>query len=305
MQVDFSKIFTPELYESVRKLYFPWAEDSTLDWTAVAKQYFGGQTASKEWYDLTFHSVFKPVSKVTVENVPDLMQFLPSPEAEDFPAQAIGLLVLLDQGPRILFDGANNRYTYGYFDRLSSKLAHQLLALPPSQSPYSLERLVAQGWSFDYALVALIWLTAPLVHAESVEAHQRQTALSDDMRRAVEAHTGTTDPHRATAEEDSRDIYGFSRVLLVEVPKWENTRMEVFMYWLLRVFRVHTPIIEKFGGYPYRNPSLGRISTPEEEQYLKDTDYFAALTDEEVIKKIRRDVEEGKWSPLEDVPEFS
>ncbi|KIP04053.1 hypothetical protein PHLGIDRAFT_211899 [Phlebiopsis gigantea 11061_1 CR5-6] len=165
---------------------------------------------------------------------------------------------------------------------------------------------MAQRWSFDYSLVALIWLTAPLVHSESIEADQRQTALSEGMRAAVEKHTRTVDPYRATAEEDSKDIYGFSRVLLVEAPKWENgTKMEVFVYWLLRVFRVHTPIVEKFGGYPYRNPSLGRVSTPKEEQYLKDTDYFAALTDEEVIKKILRDVEEGRWSPLEDVAEFS
>ena len=47
------------------------------------------------------------------------------------------------------------------------------------------------------------------------------------------------------------------------------------------------------------------MSSAEEEQYLKDTSYFAVLRDEGSVKKIRQDVEDGRWSPLEEQAEFS
>ena len=36
----------------------------------------------------------------------------------------------------------------------------------------------------------------------------------------------------------------------------------------------HYDILEKFGRYPHRNVALDRISTPEEEEYLKNGDSF-------------------------------
>ena len=303
--MDFSKILTPELFESVRKLQVPWPEDKPLDFTDVAKQYFGNPPDRKAWHDLIFEQVLKPISTVGTKNVPDLMQFLPSPDAEDFASKAVGLVALLDQGPRTLLSGANERYTYGYFDQLASTLARQLYALPTAQRPYSVTKLMEQGWSFDYAVVALIWLTAPLVHSESLEDHERQIAISEEMRKAIEEHTGKSDPHRATVDEDSKDIYGFARILLKETPEWEKTTIDEFVFWLLRLFRVHTPIIEKFEHYPYRNPSLGRVTTEEETKYLEETDYFAMMRDEVATKKIREDVEAGRWSPLTDQPESS
>ena len=35
----------------------------------------------------------------------------------------------------------------------------------------------------------------------------------------------------------------------------------------------HQKLIERFGRFPYRNNTLGRVSTPEEIQYLKDGGY--------------------------------
>lgn len=282
----------------------PWSENEDLDFVLVAKKYFGGGLDRKEWYDLAFNRALKPISTIGSEDVPDLLQFLPPPEAKDFPSKAIGLLALLDQGPRALFSGANERYSYGYFDQLTAKLARQLEALPAAQRPFSVSRLMEQGWSFDYAIAAVIWFMVPFVHSEHLEDQERQITISEEIRKAVEEHTGKIDPNRATIEEDSKDIYAFGRILVKETPKWEGTKLEDFVFWFLRLTRVHKPIIDKFGRYPYRNNSLGRISTPEEIQYLEDTDHFAMMEDEDAIKKIRQDVEAGIWSPLEDQAEF-
>lgn len=257
----------------------------------------GSPSTRPRLYELAFHNALKPLSTLGVDNIPDLMQFLPPPESRDFPGQALGLTVLLDQATRSILTGVNSRYTYGYFDLLTQKLTRQLFALPASQRPDSMERLMAQGWSYDYALVARFWLMIPLVHSEHIEDHELHLALGEEIRKEIEQRTGTTDPYRATMEEDSKDIYGFQKVVM-DAPVEPGLQIDKFTFWMLRLLTVHTPLIRKFGRYCYRNTSLGRESTEEEVQYAKDTDNFAMLDDEEAIKKIREDVKAGRWSPL-------
>ena len=282
----------------------PWPEDQPLDYTAVVKMYFRGEPDNRpDFYKTTFHQALKPLSTLGVENVPDLMQFLPPPEALDFPSKALGLLALLDQVPREVLSGVNERYTYAYFDLLASKLARQLQALPPHLKPDTIERLTAQGWSWDYAMVARFWFSIPLVHSESLENQEMQLVLTEGIRKDVEKHTGKKDTGRSRMEEDLKDIYGFPR-LIAEAPARDGIKADDFFFWFLRILLLHAPIVRKFGHYPCRNNSLGRASTEEEKQYARDTNYFATQTDEEVIKKIREDVEAGRWSHLQDEPKF-
>ncbi|EKM52749.1 uncharacterized protein PHACADRAFT_31212 [Phanerochaete carnosa HHB-10118-sp] len=296
--IDLSKILTLELFESLRRTQLPWPEDQPLNFTTVAKLFFGGEPDTRaDYYRLTFHQALKPLSTLGVENMPDLMQFLPPPEANDFPSKAAGLLFLLDQAPRSTLSGVNERYIYGHFDAFASKLALQLLALPPHLRPDTMERLMMQGWSYDYAMVARFWFYIPLVHSENLENHEKQLILMEAVRSDVEKHVGKKDPGREKMAEDLTDIYGFPKVV-TEPPIRNGSEIDDFFFWLMRLVVVHVPIIRKFSRYPYRNNSLGRISTKDEKQYAEDTDYFATQTDEEVIKKILADVEAGRWSPL-------
>jgi uncharacterized protein (DUF924 family) len=276
----------------------PWREDSSLDFAVVVNQQFCRSPDIAPLYrDLTFKRALKPMSTMGLDHMPDLMQFLPPPEACDFPSKALGLLLLLDQAPRFLFSGINERWIYAYFDVLASGLARRLFTLPPSLRPDSLKRLMAQGWSFDYSMVARVWLTIALVHSERLDDHELQLAAVEDMRELVEKHVGRTDPNRTTVEEDSEDVLGLMNVALL-APVRYGTRMDDFIFWVLRLFLVHTPIIRAFGRYPYRNNSVGRVSTEEELQYAEDTDHFLMHDDEWVVKKIREDVEVERWSPL-------
>ena len=286
-------------------MLLPWPEDQPLDYTAVVKTYFRDEPDRRpDFYKAAFHQALKPLSTLGVDNVPDLMQFLPQPEALDFPSKALGLLALLDQATRAVLSGVNERYRYGYFDPLASKLARQLQALPPHLKPDTMERLTKQGWSWDYAMVARFWFSTPLAHSESLENQETLLVLSEGIRKDVEKRAGKKDPERGRMEEDLKDIYGFPRVY-AEAPTQDGMKVDDFFFWLLRLLLVHSSIIRKFGRYPFYNNSLGRASTEEEKQYAQDTNYFATQTDEEVIKNIREDVEAGRWSRLQDEPKFS
>ena len=73
--------------------------------------------------------------------------------------------------PSTILSGVNDRWTHSYFDIIACKLARQLQALPAHLKPDSTDRLMAQGWSFDYAMVARTWFIAVLVHSENLEDH--------------------------------------------------------------------------------------------------------------------------------------
>lgn len=283
-------------------MQLPWPEDQPLNWDAVMDYYFKDIPDQRpEFFKLAFAPAFKPLSTLGVDAIPDLMQFLPAPDAPDFPSKAIGLMVLLDQGGRVLFAGTNKRYVGDYFDVLSQRLAHALFALPPHLRPDSTARLMQQGWSWEYALAASIWLVAPFVHSEHLADQEAHLAWCEGVRREIEERVGRKNPHRATAEEDDKDIYAFPRMLRA-LPDVSGMRVDDFMFWIFKVFRVHAPIIRKFGRYPSGNGARGRISTEEELQYAKDTDYFGVMKDKDLIKQIREDVEAGRWTPFKDQP---
>lgn len=52
--------------------------------------------------------------------------------------------------------------------------------------------------------------------------------------------------------------------LLVQSPASEQVRYEDFLVYARR----HRDMIDRFGRFPHRNAALGRISTPEEREYL-------------------------------------
>ncbi|KAA1477517.1 hypothetical protein DENSPDRAFT_844683 [Dentipellis sp. KUC8613] len=302
--VDLTKILTPEFLDTYRRVNIPFPENEPLNWALVCKFFFAGEPDHNlNFYNAAFHAALKPISTVGVDNIPDLTQFLPPPDAPNFPAQALGLTMLFDQAPRQVLRGTNKRYVNDYFDHPARKLARTLFALPAEQRPDSIARLTAQGWSVDYAVSARIWLLAPLVHSEDLADQERQVEISEEWRREIEARGGEADPHRKTAEADTQDVVAFSR-LFVQPPVRAGTTMQEYIFWVLRLFLVHIPIIRKFGRYPYRNDVVGRDTTEEEEQWAKDTQYFGFERDKEAVRKIREDVEAGVWSPLHDEPEF-
>jgi uncharacterized protein (DUF924 family) len=294
---DLGSILTPSLFHATLKNRLPWPRKNSLDFSAVAAYLFGNEPDSLEDFHRICYPALKYLSTMGISNVPDLMQFLPAPGAKEFPEQALGLQLLLDQGPRALFKGIDQRYTNAYFDVISLKYAKQLHALPEGLRPYSKARWMEElGVSFDFWIVARFWFMAPFAHSEDVHDQGLQSAMAEGSRLAVEGLIGKTDPHRATRDELDKDIYAFSRVFK-EFPSHPHVKMEEFVFWFLVLFDAHPPIIKAFGRYPYRNGAVGRESSLRELEWLEETNHFGEV-DEEVAKRIKEDVLAGRWTPL-------
>jgi len=61
---------------------------------------------------------------------------------------------------------------------------------------------------------------------------------------------------------------------LLEDHKQLGEDYEKGAHLMLKYAKKHFDIIEKFGRYPHRNDVLGRESTPEELEYLKNAETF-------------------------------
>ncbi|MCJ1229206.1 hypothetical protein MMC12_005871 [Toensbergia leucococca] len=302
---DLSNLLTPSLYHSLVNVQFPWPISQPLNFSTVGRFYFLGEGDFQTGYSKCAVPALKALSTFGSSKVPNLMQYLPNPEDKDFPIQALGLILLLDQAPRALREGTDVRYVFSYFDILTQRLCRQLFALPTHLRPDNLTRWTSMGFSYDHALNRHFWFIIPLVHSEEMEDHEFHTILLEKLRVDVESRTLTTDPYRSTQAEDSKDTIAFSRIIRAGPPDGHAATLASFSYWVLRLLRVHTPIIAHFGRYPYRCGDVGSELTGAEETYLKATDYFAVgwrLDDGEMTdsaKAIRADVMHGVWRPLE------
>ena len=92
---------------------------------------------------------------------------------------------------------------------------------------------LARGWDRQLPLAGRVFLAMPMMHAESLEVQEQAVAFFTDLH--------------ANADKEQRN-----RVL-----------------GNLESAREHHAIIARFGRFPHRNAVLGRVSTPEEAQYLE------------------------------------
>ncbi|RFU26061.1 hypothetical protein B7463_g10266, partial [Scytalidium lignicola] len=215
------------------------------------------------------------------------MLFLPPPESKLFPEQALGLQLLIDQAPRLLFQGVNSRWVGGYFDIISLDLAKRFASMPDTLKAYNLNRWAGGvGATFGFWAVARFWFLAPLVYSESLATHDLADELIESTRLDIEKFAGKTDPYRSSKKELMKNVYGFPTIIKAGFPQKPDLKMEEFLFWLAMLLDLHYPIINVYDRYPYRNASLGRESTQEEKEWLDATDHFGE-EGEEAAKKIR------------------
>ncbi|KAH8765767.1 hypothetical protein BGZ57DRAFT_528681 [Hyaloscypha finlandica] len=297
---DLSSLLTPELFRRVFKNRLPWPIEKPLDFKEVFTYVFrsDGGSHEEELRKIAWPTL-KALSTLGVDNVPDMMQFLPPPESRDFPEQALGVQLLLDQGPRALFEGMDARYIYDYFQYVARKYAQQLLDLPSALRIDSKKRWMEElGASFDFWVMARLWLIAPVVHSEVLVDHELALSMGEDVRVEVEKFTGETDPYRAKRAELAEDIYAFGRMYLEGPPLENGVKMHQWFFWMWAVLDVHKPIIDKFGKYPYQDVAKGRESTDEEKEWTIVFQNGVDKSNSKVAQRIREDVVKGRWTPL-------
>ncbi|KAH8901498.1 hypothetical protein GQ53DRAFT_740381 [Thozetella sp. PMI_491] len=290
MASGLDKILTPSLFQFMVDCLIPFPK-TQVDCAFLASDPFDEKFREHAWPALL------ALSKVGLENMPDMMHFLPLPSAADFPPQCLGLQILLDQTPRVLCpaDSIDSRWVNSYFDIVSNKFARTWLGLPAEQRPDSWEAWGKQSASLDYWLRVRRLFSCPHVHCGTLESQELALAFNEETRRTVERISGQTDPNRAERQEILSDVYGFPRMLTEGPP--DNLTTVTWCWWTLKLSDIHKPIIDKFGRYPYRNTVQGLENTEEEVEWIEKTNHFAEAPSH-VAQLVRDDIAAGRWTPL-------
>ncbi|MCJ1464423.1 hypothetical protein MMC07_003036 [Pseudocyphellaria aurata] len=282
--------------DAIFRACIPWPRSTPLNFTYVRDNasYFDAEA----FRDLCFPALERLSEINSLDVADELFTLLPAPESREFPEQALGMLQLLDQGPRQLFEGHDERWTYSYFDILALRLSHRLRALPETLRPDSQRRWVDDmGYTFSHWTIARFRFTAPFTHSESAADQELQRHLCEELRRAVEVATGIRDAYRECITEVTMDPTAFSRQACIGPPAGDAITMAEFVFWFLMIFDTHVSIIRVFGRFPSRNGAVGRTTTEAENRFLEHTGWFGTV-EEKVRRRIREDVEAGKWTPL-------
>ncbi len=293
-----SSILDPSRLLAVRAIYFAWADSSSLPNAETLLHFFSNDVAAP-LHDICLDTALKPLSTIPLTEMPPLIPYLPSPAAPEFPPQALGLHILLDQVPRLLLRGIDQRWTFQHFGSLTLSFARELAALPLALQPQRVQRWRDLKCSFESAWLYSFSLSTALIHAEELDAHRLgQKMIEEENRMGAELFYGVADPTRVLDKADERDTTLFPTLVRDVEHKAEELRMEDAMWRMCRVVRTHEPIIRTFGRYPYRNSAMGRESSKEETDFIIEVEDFEVCESETAIK-IKRDVDAGKLTPLQ------
>lgn len=289
---DLHSIITPSLLLQMWRARIPWLPTHHISGKELMTEFFSDDSrfttaAQAAWPAL------KALSRAYgPDTIPDMTEFLPSPENFVFAEHAFGMHVLLDQAPRVLFKGIDGRWT-SWFDKVARKLYEYYYSLPERLRPWTQEAWA--GSSFEYWICVASELNATMAHRES-EWDQRLSEVGiEQLRRAVEGFSGHRDPFRG-GSSPRLDEYSMVRIV-THVDLDQDWSFRKAAFFLFMVDDAHRPIIEKFGRYPYRNAIEGRDSTAGELEWIRETDHFAEA-EPDVANRVRRDMASGKWTPL-------
>ncbi|KAI3396512.1 hypothetical protein diail_12132 [Diaporthe ilicicola] len=290
---DLHSVITPLLLRQMSRARVPWPRTHRISGRELVTEFFSDDsrfsTAAKgAWPALRALSHAHGPGAI-----PDMTGFLPSPEDPEFPEQAFGIHVLLDQAPRVLFKGIDGRWT-SWFDKTARKLYEYFYGLPERLRPWA--RDAWAGSTFEYWACIAIEFNATMAHHESTGDQQLSAVHTEQLRRAVEGFSGHRDPIR----DDSTPLDEYSMVKLVShVDLHQDWSFHESAFFFFMVDDAHRPIVDRFGRYPYRNAIEGRDSTIDELEWIQKTDHFAEASPE-VARRVRRDLAAGRWTPLGD-----
>ena len=310
---ELRKILTPEILLAVYRVKYPYEKRQLPSGAVVGKAHFRPLYGQK-LYDLIYHDVLLPMSNMPLESLlkVDMTEYLPNPDASDYPEQNLGLITLLDQ-TRILTTGYGFRYTRAFFDPVCEKLARQLASLPADVRPDGKNAWLSRGYSFDDWLIRTLWFWAPLIHSDEFMVRDRQT-LKDwlhTMRDEVEAHAGVSDPFAPLEAEDDVDINAFQRIEADGPPEKsylspkDKATIADYSFWWIRILNSHFAITDMCGHYPYWIRWKGFEWTGEDKEFMEQTNnYRYDPKTEPVLQEVRKDVLNEYWNRMEPNPKY-
>ncbi|KAJ0418698.1 DUF924-domain-containing protein [Aspergillus carlsbadensis] len=168
----------------------------------------------------------------------------------------LSLTILLDQLPRNCYRGAEAVIAFTFFDPLALAIAKEAVkAGIPSARP-----------EFRYRLTMRFWFYLPMIHSEVLADQNTASELYNEMVSDVEVALGPErDDHFLVGEDTKGDR---------ESLRMHPTEARNLCVLHMQVQNDHRAQIMRFGRFPHRNEVLGRINTPEEEEFLKQGKRF-------------------------------
>ena len=297
-------ILTPDLLSRIYDIQVPARGASPQTWFDLVFGDEAEDVVRQKLRDVGLLSVLAAISRIDIEELCSIrwLHLLPSANSREFLTQSLGLHLLLDQGSRLLLKGCNIRYVYGFFDILALKLASEFDALPDALKPWSLQRWLREGYTWQDALPRCVYYNTALCHAEDPMHHARGQQICERHRVDAERASGRPDPTRTNPDAHAIEAQVDALIQLVTAdvipPRYlSRESYEDFVYFDCQIVRVHKPVIDKFGRYPWRNAGLGRQSTAEELAFLDSIDGFAKVV-ADVARQISEDVADGRWRLL-------
>ncbi|KAJ3129520.1 hypothetical protein HK100_008546 [Physocladia obscura] len=300
---DLTSIITPALLNEIFLAMMPWTRNQEISYSEISN------------ISLPNAQICFPALKALAE-VPggldaalkiDLVtEVLPPVDDVEFPIQAAGLILLLDQGARgSIRKNADPRYTFAYFLPLAQKLVRQLFEVPKEQNVFYAHRWIdVLGFSVVHFTFMWSYMVTPLLHSENTIDQLAQFSLHRDMRAWLKARTNRSDPFAERLEELRHDATALHTVL-EEGPPPANELLPGldrypdaidFIFWVFLIDDLHLPITEAFGHFPNLNSIMGRDNTNDEIVHLTKTDELNKKPRAEVIARIREDVLANRWT---------
>lgn len=289
---DLRAIITPSLLKQLGHVRVPFPRNDPISGNALMGEFFGDEYHFSSHATLAWPALLALSDVYGPSTVPDMASLLPHPASHEFPLQALGMHTLLDQCPRLLFQGVDGRWT-SWFDKVARKLYDFLYSLPKARRPWTQARW--EGASFEYWFRVAYQFNVSMTHHEARADQEVSVAVVEDLRRAVEQWTGHRDPRRDDADWRT-DVYAFPRLINAIDLDRDYSFLEA-AFFFLEVVDVHKPVIDLYGRYPYRNAIEGRVSTEQERVWIEKTDHFAEASPD-VARKVREDIEASRWRPL-------
>ncbi|KAL3486468.1 hypothetical protein BJX62DRAFT_246793 [Aspergillus germanicus] len=163
----------------------------------------------------------------------------------------LSLTILLDQLPRNCYRGVEAAIAFTFFDPLALAIANEAMqaGVPSTRG------------EFCYRLAMRFWFYIPMIHSESLIDQDRACELYKEMVCDVDAVLVSEQDDSSLAGEEAKADRETLRRQPIEARKLCTLHMQVQ--------NDHRAQIVRFGRFPHRNEVLGRVTTPEEEEFLK------------------------------------
>ncbi|KAF7548926.1 hypothetical protein G7Z17_g6732 [Cylindrodendrum hubeiense] len=240
---------TPALFKDLREFWYEHLEkeeDFIMPTAEHSRRWYMG---GKELDDICLNRFAPALEAIRESGATTGADVLKAAQPRE-PLDWLSLMILLDQIPRNCYRGEQSKIVFGFFDPIAQQVSLKAIEQGlPDQNPQI-------RWHLAYRT----WFYMPLMHSESLSAHDKAVEEYALLEKDVLSLTeGLGSPEADDVEKRAREVIQRN----VEAAKGTAKTNVAFE-------KKHRDIIQQFGRYPHRNKAMGREPTAAETEYLEN-----------------------------------